>query len=104
MEPVAGVSEVGRGLRPRWTLLCVWVIDFRTRRHRIEAGGGRRVRGGAAKEFEGHAPRRNASWEVCRLRGGPRGGLNVYPEPVGYYSSTVVCNTFFFSYLAGHRL
>ena len=36
------------------TFFCVWVIDFRTLRHRIGPGGGRRVRGGAAKEFHGH--------------------------------------------------
>ena len=49
VEPVAGVSEVGRRLRPRWTLF-LRLIDYRTQRHRIEPGGGRRVRGGAAKE------------------------------------------------------
>ena len=50
VEPVAGVSDVGRRMRKRWTLF-LWLIDFRTQRHRIEPGGGRRVRrGGAAKE------------------------------------------------------
>ena len=49
-EPVAGDSDVGRRVRPRWTPF-LWLIDFLTQRHRIEPGGGRRVRGGGeAKE------------------------------------------------------
>ena len=50
VEPLAGVSDFGRRLRPRWTLF-LRLIDFRTRRHRIEPGGGKRVRsGGVANE------------------------------------------------------
>ena len=47
------------------------------------------------------APRTNASWEVCRFRGGPGCGPNVCPEPVGYYSSTAVYGSFFFSVTPG---
>ena len=50
VEPVAGVSEVGRRLRPRWGTFFLWVIDSLTRRHRVEPAGGKRVRGGAAEE------------------------------------------------------
>ena len=104
LEPVvAGVSEVGRRLRPRWTFL-LWLIDFRAQRHRIAPGGGRRVRGGAAKERNSlrsnkrlrkllDASRHNASWKACRFRGGPGYGSNVCPQPVGYYSSIATVYT-----------
>ena len=53
MEPVAGVSEVGRQLRPEMGTL--FEADWRTHKHRIEASNGKRVRsGGAAKEYKGH--------------------------------------------------
>ena len=39
------------------------------------------------------SPRRNAAWEVYRIRGGPGNDPNVCPEPVGYYSSTAVYNS-----------
>ena len=47
------------------------------------------------------APRRNASWEVCRCRVGPDGcGPKVCPEPAGYNITAVLAysssNSFFF--------
>ena len=39
-----------KAVAPEMDTFFLWLIDFRTQRHRIEPSGGRRVRGGAAKE------------------------------------------------------
>ena len=49
VDRVVGVSEVGRRLRPRWTPFFA-ADGFSNPKHGIEPGGGRTVRGDAARE------------------------------------------------------
>ena len=47
----------------------LWLIDFRTRRHRIEPSGGRRVKGGAAKEQKCYEHGAQADEALLRTEG-----------------------------------
>ena len=74
----------------------LWLIDFGAQTQRIEPGSGRRVRGGAVRQKSktvASSCRRSSPQHYLRglsIGGGPGYGPNVYPEPLGYYSSTAV--------------
>ena len=102
MEPV--VSRKSEGGYARDGQFFLWVVDFRTQRHRMEPGGGRRIKGCAAKQLKDYvhgaqadeavlrteeavldARRRNASWEVADFSPGYGPDVCSY----GYYSGSL---------------